>query len=64
MSIKGDLSFPFSWAWIAKTLVLKAGGSALYERHALPIAGGFITGVVLACVMGTAIGMVRFYIPF
>jgi len=66
-------SFPGQWfgvwsvclvAWIAKTIVLRAGGSSLYERHALPIAGGFITGVVLASVMGTVIGMVRFYIPF
>lgn len=51
-------------AWIAKTIVFRVGGSALYEKIALPIVGGFITGVVLASTIGIITGMVRFYIPF
>jgi hypothetical protein len=66
-------SFPGQWfgvwstclvAWILKTIVLRAGGSALYEKYALPTVGGFVAGVVLASVIGTITGMVRFYVPF
>jgi hypothetical protein len=54
----------FLVAWVAKTIVLRTGGSALYEKYALPLVGGFITGVVLASMMGIITGMVRFFIPF
>jgi hypothetical protein len=66
-------SFPGQWngvwsafliAWAAKTIVLRVGGSSLYERYALPIVGGFITGIVLSTTIGIFVNMVRFYIPF
>ena len=67
------LSFSGQWsgawsaflvAWVVKTILLRAGGSALYEKYALPIVGGFITGTVLASTVAIVMGMVRFYIPF
>jgi len=54
----------FLVAWIAKTLVLRIGGSSLYERLALPAVGGFIAGVALASTIGIITGIVRFYVPF
>jgi hypothetical protein len=51
-------------AWIAKSIVLRVGGSSLYERIALPIVGGFIVGVALASTLGVIAGSVRFYVPF
>jgi hypothetical protein len=60
----GGVWSAFLVAWIVKTIVLRVGGSSLYEKYALPIVGGFITGDVLASVVGVVMGMVRFYMPF
>lgn len=54
----------FLVAWVAKTIVLRVGGSALYERLALPLVGGFIAGVALASTIGIVTGIIRFYVPF
>jgi len=54
----------FLVAWILKTIVLRVGGSSLYERLALPAVGGFIAGVALASTIGIITGIVRFYVPF
>jgi hypothetical protein len=66
-------SFPGQWngvwstfliAWALKTIVLRVGGSSLYEKIALPIVSGFIAGVVLTSTISVVTGMVRFYVPF
>lgn len=44
-----------------KTIVLRVGGSSLYERTALPIVGGFIAGVTLSSLLGIITGDVRFF---
>lgn len=54
----------FLVAWIAKTIVLRTGGSTIYEKYAIPIISGFIAGVVVAVMIFTVTGMVRFYVPF
>jgi hypothetical protein len=52
---------PLLCAWITKTIVLKVGGSKLYENMILPIASGVILGEVLEVLMLTIIGL--FIVP-
>jgi hypothetical protein len=39
--------FAFLTAWIIKSIVLKIGGSRLYEEQVIPFVGGFILGTTL-----------------
>jgi hypothetical protein len=50
-------------AWIIKTIILRIGGSKLYERI-VPVIGGYLAGYVLSSFIATVIGIVRFFIPF
>lgn len=54
--------FPFLVAWVIKYLVLKVGGSKLYEQRVVPFVGGFMLGDVLEIFIAalTAYGLVRF----
>jgi hypothetical protein len=54
----------FLTAWLVKTIVLKIGGSPLYEKYVIPGVGGFIGGVALASMIGIVTGIAKFYIPF
>jgi len=36
--------FPFLVAYVIKSIVLKVGGSKLYEEKVVPLVGGFIVG--------------------
>jgi hypothetical protein len=60
---KGDWA-AFVGAWVAKTIVLRVGGSKLYEGYGVPIVGGFMGGVVIANLIGVTTGTIRFFIPF
>jgi hypothetical protein len=51
-------------AWALKLIVLKIGGSKLYEEVGVPTAVGFITGVVLMGFIRGLILIVRFFVPF
>jgi hypothetical protein len=53
----------FLGAWVLKTLVLRIGGSKLYER-CIPIVGGFLSGVFIMIFVGSIILVIRFFIPF
>jgi len=53
----------FLGAWILKTLVLRIGGSKLYERS-IPIVGGFLGGVFITIFAGSLLLVLRFYVPF
>jgi len=53
----------FLGAWILKTLVLRIGGSRLYERS-VPIVGGFLGGVFISIFVGSLLLALRFFIPF
>lgn len=55
---------PFLIAWVLKTITLRVGGSKLYENLGVPIAGGFVTGYMVALIFGGSIGVLRFFIPF
>jgi len=54
----------FLIAWVLKVLTLRVGGSKLYENLGVPIAGGFITGYMIAIIFGGTIGVLRFFFPF
>jgi len=55
---------PFLIAWVLKVITLRVGGSKLYENLGVPIAGGFITGYMIAIIFGGTIGVLRFFFPF
>lgn len=55
---------PFTLAWITKTIVLRTGGSKLYENYGVPVVGGFMGGVVIAALIGATVGSIRFFFPF
>jgi len=49
---------PILVAWVVKTIVLKTGGSKLYESMIVPFAAGFILGEVLEVLSLTVIGLI------
>ena len=51
-------------AWILKLIVLRVGGSKVYEEVGVPVAVGFIAGTILVAFIGGLIMVVRFFIPF
>jgi hypothetical protein len=60
---KGDW-VAFVGAWVAKTIVLRVGGSKLYEGYGVPLVGGFMGGVAVANLIGVAAGTLRFFYPY
>jgi hypothetical protein len=54
----------FMVAWVLKTIVLRTGGSKLYENYGVPVVGGFMGGVVTANLIGITAGSIRFFYPF
>lgn len=53
----------FLFAWVTKSIVLRTGGSKLYERS-IGIVGGYIVSAVVVCFIATIIGNVKFFFPF
>jgi hypothetical protein len=51
-------------AWAIKLIVLRVGGSKLYEEVGVPVAIGFIAGAVLVSFIGGIAIAIRFFIPF
>jgi hypothetical protein len=51
-------------AWILKLVTLRVGGSKSYERLGVPVATGFLAGYAVAILIGGALSVVRFFIPF
>lgn len=51
-------------AWVLKTIILRVGGSKLYEQYGIPTVGGFVAGIVLTLFMGSLVGVYKFYVPF
>ena len=54
----------FFVAWLVKTIVLRVGGSRVYERYGIPVVGGFLGGVVISIFVGSLLLLIRFFIPF
>jgi hypothetical protein len=54
----------FLVAWIIKTIVLRVGGSKLYERYGVPIVGGLLSGVAMVMFLGSIVLALRFFFPF
>jgi len=53
----------FLFAWAIKTIVLRTGGSALYERS-IGVVGGYVAGAVIVCLVASVTGNIRFFFPF
>ena len=51
-------------AWVAKTITLRVGGSKLYEKTGIPVAIGFLIGVIIIVILGGAVLVYRFFFPF
>ncbi|MGQ9515423.1 MAG: hypothetical protein ACUVTL_10335 [Thermoproteota archaeon] len=51
-------------AWIMKTITLRVGGSKLYEQKGIPVAIGFVIGVVIVSILGGSFLVLRFFFPF
>ena len=51
-------------AWVLKTITLRVGGSALYERTGIPTAIGFIIGIVIISFVGGLLLVTRFFVPY
>jgi hypothetical protein len=54
----------FVFAWVAKYITLRVGGSKLYENYGIPFVGGFLGGLALVNIMAHPIGVIRFFYPF
>lgn len=50
--------------WILKNITLRVGGSKLYESTGISIATGFLIGVIISCVFGGILLLIRFFVPF
>lgn len=51
-------------AWVLKTITLRIGGSKLYEKTGISAATGFVVGIVLSCIFGSVLLLIRFFVPF
>jgi len=51
-------------AWIAKTIVLRVGGSRLYQEYGIPAVGGYVAGYVPSALLGVILGVTKFFTPF
>jgi hypothetical protein len=49
--------------WIAKTLVIRVGGTKLNDNVAVPIVIGFLVGYWLLLFLGGLIAMIQFFMP-
>jgi len=58
------LWMPALISWILKTLVLRIGGSKLYEERAVPFISGFTAGYALITIIAVIVFVVRFFYPF
>jgi len=53
----------FVFAWAVKTIVLRTGGSKLYERS-IGVVGGYLAGTISVIIIASTIGAIRFFYPF
>jgi len=51
-------------AYVLKLATLRVGGSKAYERLGVPVATGFLLGYAIAILIGGALSVVRFFMPF
>jgi len=47
-------------AWIVKLIVLRVGGTKVYEDYTVPLAAGFVVGYFIMAMMGPIIGAIKF----
>jgi hypothetical protein len=51
-------------AWILKVITSRIGWAKLLERTGLPVSAGAVTGCMLGVLIGDAMYIVRFFVPF
>jgi hypothetical protein len=56
--------FAFLVSWLLKTIVLRVGGSKIYEKYGVPVVGGFLAGDVIVIIIGSLVLTLRFFVPF
>ncbi|RLI26842.1 hypothetical protein DRO58_05255 [Candidatus Bathyarchaeota archaeon] len=54
----------FLVAWVLKWVTLRVGGSRAYEEYGVPVAAGVLTGFVMVAILGSILGLIRWFIPF
>jgi len=58
------LWIPFLAAWILKTITFRIGGAKLLENMGLPISSGAVAGCMIGILLGGAMFIIRFFVPF
>jgi hypothetical protein len=58
------LWIPFLVAWLLKSIVSRIGGAKLLENMGLPISSGAVTGCMIGIIIGGAMYIIRFFVPF
>jgi hypothetical protein len=64
LSILWGYWISFLIAWVLKVATLRIGGSKLYERVGVPTAAGFAVGCIVAILIGSVLGAIRFVTPY
>jgi hypothetical protein len=58
------LWIPFLVAWIFKTITFRVGGAKLLENMGLPISSGAVAGCMIGILIGGAMFIIRFFVPY
>lgn len=62
-SVLSGLWLSFLVAWILKVIIMRVGGSRVYERVG-HIVGGFVAGCMVVYIISGIVGIMRFFVPF
>jgi len=57
---KSPYFVPTLIAWIIKLIVLRVGGTKVYENYTVPLTAGFVVGYFIMAMMGAIIGAIKF----
>jgi hypothetical protein len=58
------MALPFFIAWVAKTIILRVGGSKAYEDSGVPAAGGVVVGTMAVSLFRGAMMILRYFYPY
>jgi len=58
------LWIPFFVAWVLKMITSRVGGAKLLENMGLPISSGAVTGCMIGILIGGAMLIIRFFVPY
>jgi hypothetical protein len=55
---------PFLVAWVLKMITFRVGGAKLFENRGVPVASGAVAGCIAGMILGGALFIIRFFVPF